>query len=108
MSSFVHGGGRYGTLGEEGFTSDGMDDIEDGSLRLRVSMGGIDMDDIVVTSYLGPGGTIGKRIEYLDIDPLRISGRLSFVNLRLFVIPPLPGVLECAYTQTMNEDSVAC
>jgi len=49
--SFVRGGGRYGTLGEEGFTPDGLEDtgadeIEDGPVRLRVSMGGIDMGGI--------------------------------------------------------------
>ena len=31
----------------------------------------------------------------LNIDLPRIS--LSFVNLRLFVIPPLPSILECAF-----------
>jgi len=58
-----------------------------------------------VTSVPGDRKT-SAGIEYLNIDPPWIS--LSFVNLRLFVIPPLPGVLECAYTQTMNEDSITC
>ena len=38
---------------------------------------------------------LSLNIEYLDIDLPRIS--LSFVNLRLFVIPPLPSILECAF-----------
>jgi len=81
--SFVRGGGRYGALGEEGLEDTGADEIEDGSLRLRVSMGGIDMDDIggfaFEVTYGGQleGVTlscdvvtwgIGKRIEYLNID----------------------------------------
>ena len=40
--------GEYGPLGEEGLEDTGVDEIEDGSLRLRVSMRGIDMGDIGV------------------------------------------------------------
>jgi len=44
-------GGGTGTFGEEGFAPDelegtGVDDIGDGSLRLRVSVGGVDTDGI--------------------------------------------------------------